>query len=235
MESWQRPVGSGAVTRSLGMRERARLDALERIRSTATTLLAERSLNDLTTREIAQRAGVSEATLFRCVESKHALLVLAYGDRVDALLDRIEEADQRTAAAITQPAGELYCQRVLDAFWLRSDLYLESPENAAMYLNAGVGQNVTDSPSLRRSIGQVGRLVDMTAGILREGQRAGCLRGEFNADLIAVNCHGTYTDEMQRSIKRGWGTDSFRKRLDERLTVQLFPLAVAQAGKPREP
>jgi AcrR family transcriptional regulator len=222
------------VARSLGMRERARLDALERIRSTATALLAERSLNDLTTREIAERAGVSEATLFRCVESKHALLVLAYGDRVDALLDRIEEADQRTAAAMPQAAGELYCQRVLTAFWLRSELYLESPENAAMYLNAGVGQNVAGSPSLRRSIGQVGRLVDLTAGILREGQQAGCLRGEFSADLIAVNCHGTYTDEMQRSIKRGWGTDSFRKRLDERLAVQLFPLAVTQAGQSRE-
>jgi AcrR family transcriptional regulator len=222
------------MTRTPGMRERARLDAHERIRSTATALLAERSLNELTTREIAQRAGVSEATLFRFVESKHALLVLAYGDRVDALLDRIEEADQRTAAAMAEPAGELYCQRVLDAFWLRSELYLESPENGAMYLNAGVGQNVADSPSLRRSIGQVGRLTDLTAGILREGQQAGCLRGEFSADLIAVNCHGTYTDEMQRSIKRGWGTDSFRKRLDERLAVQLFPLAVTQAGQSRE-
>jgi AcrR family transcriptional regulator len=209
-----------------GMRERARLDALERIRSTAVALLAERSLNDLTTREVAELAGVSEATLFRCVGSKHALLVLAYGDRVDALLDRIEEADRRTAAAVSQPSGEFYCQRVLDAWRMRSELFLESPENGALYLHAGTDQHVQDSPSLRRGFEQAYRLIGMTAGIVREGQRTRCLRSEFDADLIAVNCHGTYRDEMEHTVKRGLETNSFHERVNGRLAVQLFPLIV---------
>jgi AcrR family transcriptional regulator len=218
-----------AMPEVLGLRERARRDAFERIRSTAVALLAERSLNDLTTREVAERAGVSEATLFRCVESKHALLVLAYGDRVDALLDRIEEADRHAVAALSQPNGEFYCQRVLDAFWLRSELYLESPENGALYLHAGVDQRIEESASLRRSFGQVYRLIEMTAGIVREGQRIGCLRGDFDADLIAANCHGTYVDEMQHTVKRGLKSNFFRERVNARLAVQLLPLVIDAA------
>lgn len=215
------------MSRTPGLREQTRLVALERIRSTAVALLAARSLNDLTTREIAERAGVSEATLFRCVENKYALLVLAYGDRVDALLDRIEEADRRAAAAVSKPTGEFYCQRVLNAFWMRSELYLENPENGALYLHVGVDQRVqANSESLRRIFGQVDRVKAMTAGIVREGQKARCLRIDFDADLIAVNCHGTYRDEMEQTIKRGLPNNSFRERVNGRLAVQLFPLIV---------
>jgi AcrR family transcriptional regulator len=219
---------------ALGLRERARLDALERIRSTAVTLLAERSLNDLTTREVAQRAGVSEATLFRCVESKRALLVLAYGDRVDALLERIEEADRRSAAALPRPAGGSYCQRVLDAFWMRSELFLESPENGALYLHSGTGQRVQDSPTLKRGYEQVHRLVGMAAAIVREGQRARGLRDDFDAGLIAANCHGTYVDEMEQTIAQGLEHSSFRERVNGRLAVQLFPLILDSGGSPAQ-
>jgi AcrR family transcriptional regulator len=82
-------------------------------------------------------AGVGEATLFRYVESKWALVILAYGDRLDELLDRIAAADRRSAAAVTEPTGMAYCQRVLDAFWMRSEMFMESPENGAIYLQSG--------------------------------------------------------------------------------------------------
>jgi AcrR family transcriptional regulator len=137
----------------VGLREHAKLEAFERIRSTAVALLAEKSLDDLTTREIAQRAGVGEATLFRYVDSKWALVILAYGDRLDDLLDRIVEADRRTAATVSQPTGEFYCQRVLDAFWMRSEMYMESPENGAIYLKSGFPM----AEAVNRPTGTTGR------------------------------------------------------------------------------
>jgi AcrR family transcriptional regulator len=209
----------------VGLREHARAEALERIRSTAVALLAENSLNDLTTREIARRAGVGEATLFRYVESKWALVILAYGDRLDELLDRIVAADGLKAAAVPQPTGEFYCQRVLDAFWMRSEMYLESPENGAIYLQAGSDPRTRpDSPWLRRSIEQQNRMVALVAGIIRDGQAAGVLRGEFDAEVIADNCYGLYVFEMEVTVIQKRDQARYRERLDRRLRTQVLPL-----------
>jgi AcrR family transcriptional regulator len=209
----------------VGLREQSKLEAFERIRSTAVALLAEKSLNDLTTREIAQRAGVGEATLFRYVESKWALVILAYGDRLDELLGRIADADRRTAAAVPQPTGMFYCQRVLDAFWMRSEMYMESPENGAIYLRSGSDPRTRpDSPWLKRSIDQQHRLVALVAGIIREGQTAGLLRDEFDAGIIADNCYGTYVFEMEITVIQKLDQALYRERLDRRLRVQVLPL-----------
>ncbi|HEX5294384.1 MAG TPA: helix-turn-helix domain-containing protein [Streptosporangiaceae bacterium] len=209
----------------VGLREQSKLEAFERIRKTAVALLAEKSLNDLTTREIAQRAGVGEATLFRYVESKWALVILAYGDRLDELLDRIAAADRRSAAAVTEPTGMAYCQRVLDAFWMRSEMFMESPENGAIYLQSGTDPRTRpDSPWLRRSIGQGQRLVDLVAGVIREGQAAGLLRDEFDAEIIADNCYGSYVFEMEITVVQKLDQGLYRERLDRRLRVQVLPL-----------
>jgi AcrR family transcriptional regulator len=209
----------------VGLREQSKLEAFERIRKTAVALLAEKSLNDLTTREIAQRAGVGEATLFRYVESKWALVILAYGDRLDDLLDRIAAADRRAAAAVTEPTGMTYCQRVLDAFWMRSEMFMESPENGAIYLQSGTDPRTRpDSPWLRRSIDQGKRLVDLVAGVIREGQAAGLLRDEFDAEIIADNCYGTYVFEMEITVVQKLDQALYRERLDRRLRVQVLPL-----------
>jgi AcrR family transcriptional regulator len=209
----------------VGLRQQAKLDAFERIRSTAVALLAEKSLDDLTTREIAQRAGIGEATLFRYVDSKWALVILAYGDRLDDLLDRIVEADRRTATTVSQPTGEFYCQRVLDAFWARSEIYMESPENGAIYLKSGSDPRTRpDSPWLRRSIDQQARLVALAAGIIREGQAAGFLRDEFDADVIASNCYGMYFFEMHVTEIQKLDQALYRERLDRRLRMQVLPL-----------
>jgi AcrR family transcriptional regulator len=209
----------------IGLREQAKLEAFERIRSTAVKLLAEKSLNDLTTREIARRAGVGEATLFRYVESKWALVILAYGDRLDELIDRIIEADRRAAAATSRPTGEFYCQRVLDAFWMRSELYMESPENGAIYLQSGSDPHTRpDSPWLKRSMGQQDRLVALVAGIIQDGQTAGFLRPEFDGEVIADNCYGTYVHEMTVTIVRKRDHALYRERLDRRLRMQVLPL-----------
>lgn len=214
-----------AEPEAVGLREQAKLEAFERIRSTAVALLAEKSLNDLTTREIAQRAGIGEATLFRYVESKWALVILAYGDRLDELLDRIVDADRRTAAAVSRPAGEFYCQRVLDAFWMRSEMYLESPENGAIYLQSGSDPRTRpDSPWLKRSIDQRNRLVALVTGIIQDGQTEGFLRDEFDAEVIASNCYGMYFFEMQVTVIQKLDQALYRERLDRRLRVQVLPL-----------
>jgi AcrR family transcriptional regulator len=209
----------------IGLREQSKLEAFERIRKAAVALLAEKSLSDLTTREIAQRAGVGEATLFRYVKSKWSLVILAYGDRLDELLDRIDEADRQAAAAMPEPTGMAYCQRVLDAFWMRAEMFMENPENGAIYMQAGTDPRTKDdSPWLKRSIDQGGRLVALAAGIIREGQVAGVLRDDFDAGLIADNCYGTYVFEMEVTVVQKLDQALYRERLDRRLRAQLLPL-----------
>jgi hypothetical protein len=88
--------------------------------------------------------------LFRYVESKWALVILAYGDRLDELLDRIAAADRRSAAAVTEPTGMAYCQRVLDAFWMRSEMFMEARRTARYTSRAARPAPATGHPPRRQ-------------------------------------------------------------------------------------
>ncbi|MBU4214257.1 MAG: TetR/AcrR family transcriptional regulator [Actinobacteria bacterium] len=69
-------------------RELAKAERWARILSAATELFAEHGYDAVTTREVAQAAGVGMGTLFRHAGSKPALLVHVMNDRLDEGLRR---------------------------------------------------------------------------------------------------------------------------------------------------
>jgi AcrR family transcriptional regulator len=222
--------GRAESARPAGLREQSRAEAMRRIRATAVELLAEKSFDEITTREVAQRAGIGEATLFRYVESKQELLMLAYGDRMDALLDAVEERDAELELRAGELTGGEFCGRVLAIFRARADFYLQSPDNARLYMRYGFD---VKNPSLDRHLGQGDRIIALATRILRSGQRQGVLSSAVDAETVAENCHGTFIHEVDRTPVRHLPIEAIAERVDARLSAQLLPLFIdGSAGEP---
>ena len=102
-------------TRSLGRRERNKLDKLERITAAAGELFAERGVDDVTTQEIADKADIGTGTLFLYAKTKGELLLLVQNSMYAAALEqgRTDAAATRTVhdgvLAVIRPVVE--CNR----------------------------------------------------------------------------------------------------------------------------
>ncbi|BBF98808.1 MULTISPECIES: TetR/AcrR family transcriptional regulator [Pseudonocardia] len=72
----------------LGRRERNKQAKLERITAAASELFVERSVDEVTTQEIADKADIGTGTLFLYVKTKGELLLLVQNARYAAALER---------------------------------------------------------------------------------------------------------------------------------------------------
>lgn len=90
--------------RTLGRRERNKLDKLARITAAAGELFAERGVDDVTTQEIADRADIGTGTLFLYAKTKGELLLLVQNS---TYADALAEGRAAAAAAGTMTDGVL--------------------------------------------------------------------------------------------------------------------------------
>ncbi|MDP9890001.1 TetR/AcrR family transcriptional regulator [Pseudarthrobacter enclensis] len=212
----------------LSLRERSKLGKAERIRAAAEQLLSERSIEKITTREVAELAGIGEATLFRYIGSKRELLMMVYGDQMDAILTKIEREDAVLASSgsLRRDDGEAYCNRIYSIYRARCEFYRRNPDNAALYMREGfqVG-SVTGA----RNIAQGDRSIRMVGAILAEGQSHGALVANVDPYLVAQNCHGIFIHEIDRTPVRGFTPQTIWDRTSARLSVQLSPLIIHAA------
>lgn len=215
-------------TQQLSLRERSKLGKAERIKAAAEQLLSERSIEQITTREVAELAGIGEATLFRYIGSKRELLMMVYGDQMDAILTKIEREDALLASSgsLRRDDGEAYCGRIYNIYRARCEFYRRNPDNAALYMREGfqVG-SVTGA----RNIAQGDRSIRMVGAILAEGQSQGALIATVDPYLVAQNCHGIFIHEIDRTPVRGFTPQTIWDRTSARLSVQLSPLIIRAA------
>lgn len=79
----------------IGLRERGKLEKRWRIEKAAREIFAERGFDAATTREIADRAGVSVATLFVYAPDKAQLLKTIFEQQLDKISDAHGSVDVR--------------------------------------------------------------------------------------------------------------------------------------------
>jgi AcrR family transcriptional regulator len=203
----------------VGLREKARIERYQNIRAAAEQLFNERGYEHTTTKEVAELAGVGEATLFRYVSNKHELLLLVIGERMDMTLQAIEDADKELAAN-TSTARD-YVERIYAIFRARARFYATDPENVTSYLHHGFKAG---SQLGAQSISQGDRVIVLIAAILDNARNAGYLSADVDSLVVAQNCNGTYIHEVLRTPARGFRPEDLWEKLRERLRVQIEPL-----------
>ena len=77
----------------MGLREKAKIDKLKRIRAAAEYVFRKKGYESSTTREIAARAKVSVGTLFVYAPAKRDLLLMVYNDNLEKLPPSESESD----------------------------------------------------------------------------------------------------------------------------------------------
>lgn len=219
--------GSTPPSPPLGLREQARRDRYIRIRKAAEDLFAEKSYDEVTTKEVARRAGVGEATLFRYIAHKEELLLLVVGERQETFIDRVELDDDIRGASPPEPmTGDWVLQRILDIYRARSAFYAQDPDHVSKYVISGL-QSENKLGPLSTLTGD--RIVSRVEHILQQGQQARVIRGDTDAGVVARNVNGTYIHEILRSPARRLPIETIWERLSERLLVMLLPLVVHEA------
>ena len=124
-----------------GRREINRLDKLDRIRAAARKVLASKSYDEATTREIAKLAGVALGTLFLYADDKRDLLFLVVNDDLERIVVNAEKMLSPDNALIDnliilfRPNYE-FCERNpnLMRLVLRELTFYESGKQAQRYL-----------------------------------------------------------------------------------------------------
>lgn len=208
-----------------GLRERAQQERMARICTAADALFEEKGYERVTTREIAERAGVGEATLFRYFPRKSALLLTVVGDRVTACVDRIVERDARAPRG----DGRSYVDRIYAVYDERARFYAQDPVNVAAFTLVGFDDASDLAPV---SISQGDRVIALVASVVEEGRSAGALRRDADAEAVALNCNAAYVHEITRSPVRRFAPGTFGERLRRRLAAQLELLLPAPAADP---
>lgn len=83
---------SRAASAEIGLRERNKLDKLQRIQAAARELFADLGFDAATTRAIARRAGVGLGTLFNYADDKRDLVFLIFIEELDRITSRAFDA-----------------------------------------------------------------------------------------------------------------------------------------------
>jgi AcrR family transcriptional regulator len=138
-----------------------------RILAAASDVFAERGL-DASTAEIARRAGVGEATLFRRFPSKQDLVVAILAERIDAVIATAEEC-------LTEPDPWLSVEHFLTAL-------VERQVHDQGALDAVKDECMTDPVLAPRRK----RVMEVISRLLRRAQDAGVVRDDLTAPDIAL-------------------------------------------------
>lgn len=173
-----------ARTRAPGRPRDGRVDAL--VLETALTLLAEVGPTGLSVEEVATRAGVGKATIYRRWPTKDDLVVASLGALVPALPDDIPDGSVR--------AGLL---ALVDAWWTS---YRESP-NGMVFQR--VMAHAKSNPRLFESFydAVIEPRREQFRVVLRRGIENGELRADADLELLITLVIGTsvYLNQVRSS------------------------------------
>lgn len=202
---------------SLGMRERKKLDSMARLRQAAKELMWARGYEAVTTKEIALRADMGEATLFRYVPSKLDLFLMVYGEEFERVVITCEQADARVDAASLPPEGHV--ESVLSSYDMLAGLYTQFPDLAFTFVKESFGAT---SDLGADGLKYADRWFSLIETMLTRAQVAGALASP-DISLTTQNCHALYVHEVLRSHARGLDAAGMAARLRRRLHVALLP------------
>ena len=180
------------VAAAMGLRERNKLDKLQRIKTAAKELFTERGFDRATTRAIARRAKVGLGTLFNYADDKRDLVFLIFIEELDRITDRAFGAIDSRRPLLEQ---------LVTAFGLFYRDFGANPTLSRILLQEltfySHGKLAADfQRSRRRTVGFIGRLV-------ARAQRDGRLRADVDPDWAALSIFFLYSGAVRWWIAGG--------------------------------
>lgn len=157
---------------------------------TAAALVAERGLTSVTMSQIAERAGIARATLYRYFPDVEAIVTAWHERQLDRHLSRLTEIRDRA-----EDAGRRL-KAVLTAYALIQHEHHDNPLAALLHQ----GEHVTHAHH---------RLTDLLENLIREGAAAGDLRDDVPSGELAAYCLHALTAATGLS-----GEDAVRRLAD---------------------
>ncbi|MBR9979265.1 MAG: TetR/AcrR family transcriptional regulator [Bacteroidetes bacterium] len=164
----------------------------------ATQLISERSIQELTIKNLSARIGVTEAALYRHFRSKVDILV--------AILEQFREHGEVVRReALQRNAGPMELLEFIFLTHVRT--FVEKPYLADVVFSEEIFQNEDRLADMVRSMMQ--QNFDAFVGMMRQGQQAGSIRN----DIAAVELTTIFVGALRMLITR-WRLQRFTDNLE---------------------
>jgi AcrR family transcriptional regulator len=165
-------------------RERRKLEVRRRIVAAAEGLFAVQGFRGTTVDQIAEAADVAQKTFFNHFPTKHDLLVLMACERLDRLHADLEDVRRRSVST----------PRKLDLFFSLGARHIEEEDMLARDVSRELHRLLSPEGDVAGE--QAARLSGLFAAILRDGQAAGDVRDDWDADFLAEMVLGVFSAVM---------------------------------------
>lgn len=174
--------------------EAHRREVTAAILETTAALVAEHGPASVTMSQIAEEAGIGRATLYKYFPDVEAILVAQHEQRIDHHLGQLAQVRDRS----DDPGQRV--EAVLEAYAL---MLYGHPQGHTQSAHAGHAHRGADGvPAHGRPQGEVAallhrgehvakaerKLTEFVADVLREGTKAGTVRGDMSAEELARYC-----------------------------------------------
>jgi AcrR family transcriptional regulator len=195
---------------------------MARMRAAARDLMWDRGYDDVTTKEIAARADVGEATLFRYFPSKLDLFLMVYGEEFEKVIEACTEHEATRHSAGAPGSPDDYVERILTSYSMFAELYVRYPDLAFTFVKESFGSHTDVAQS---GLAHANRWFELLETIVKEAQSSGSF-ARVDPSTVVQNCHALYVHEVLRSHARGLPSNELPDRLSHRLEALLRPLQV---------
>ena len=176
----ERAQESPEVIRMSGLRAKNKADKEARIREAAWALFAEQGYEAATVREIAQRAGVAQGTVFVYAKDKADLLAMLFADRLSAVVE---------SAFATLPAGASLLDALVHVFSSFMRFYAQDTRLARSVVR---GVLFLEGPAAERMERLNRPFLGRVAGLFVAAQAQGLARAELVPFVAALNAFAAY-------------------------------------------
>lgn len=176
----ERVQKSPEVTRMSGLRAQNKADKEARILEAAWALFVERGYDATTVREIAQRAGVAQGTVFVYAQDKQDLLATLFAARLGAVVE---------SAFATLPQGVSLLDALMHVFTSFMRFYAQDTRLARSVVR---GVLFLEGPAAERMERLNRPFLGQVAGLFAQAQAQGLARAELVPFVAALNAFAAY-------------------------------------------
>lgn len=164
----------------LSLREKHKRDKLRRINAAATKLFSEKGFEAATTREIAKRARVSQATVFQYAETKNELALLVF-------TGKLEQAHTTSFAALRPNMSLL--QKLTTALAGAYQEFMKDPALSRALLKTA--PEFQSGAHARRVLAIRGNMIGKLAEIVAEAKQSGVIGTDEDPGFVARDLIGS--------------------------------------------